>query len=219
MAQTVLSQLGVALDLILPRLRRKIERRLVPELVRAPPGLRSVIVSVFAEAWLEGGRVGYLVHGSLLGAPETPNPESARAWRAAAMTHGEFVLSRFEAVLGDRGELTVESAGRWAKVAGESSVWRGVDEVGDDLARLEGVETKTWVRAWPRDDRRDWHDALNGVTIGIDELFTLPGGPNAGAQVPGPRAWDYVRDPGEHLSCGHALRFDTGAGETIYRPS
>lgn len=218
MAREVLSQLGVALDLILPRLRRRIEQQLVPELLRAPPGLRDVIITTFAEAWLSGGEVGYRVHGTLLGAPDTPTPESSRAWRNAALKHGEFVLERFEAVLGERDEITAESAGRWAKVAGEASVWRGVDTVADDLAQLEGVETKTWVRAWPRQERRDWHDLLNGTTIGIDELFTLPGGPNRGAQVYGPRDWDAVPSAAEHLNCGHALRFDA-PGRTVYSPT
>jgi hypothetical protein len=205
MATKTLLQLGVALDRIFPRLRRRIDEQLVPALVSAPRGLRDLVITTFAEAWLEGGQTGYRVTASYLGAPANISPANARRWREAAVRHGEFILSRFEAVLG--GDVTAQSAGVWAKQAGESSVWRGTDEVSDDLAHLEAVEFKQWVRAWPRKLHRSHHDRLEGVTIPIDDLFTLPGGRYAGAQVYGPRAWDVVNDPGEHLSCGHALRF------------
>jgi hypothetical protein len=55
-----------------------------------------------------------------------------------------------------------------------------------DTAEKAGITiTKTWVTAG--DDRvREDHDALDGQTVGADEKFTIPDGPNAGMQADGP---------------------------------
>jgi len=65
---------------------------------------------------------------------------------------------------------------------------------------------KTWVRihAIKRpEDARDWHVALEGATVDDEEMFQLPGGPNAGALVRGPHDWDSIDDPAEWMNCQH----------------
>lgn len=67
---------------------------------------------------------------------------------------------------------------------------------------------KTWVRIHalknPK-DARPWHEALEGSAIDDEEMFRLPGGPNAGALVKGPHDWDSVDDPAEWMNCQHGM--------------
>jgi hypothetical protein len=209
-----LRALGDALDLTLPRLRRRIKARLLPALARPPPGARRLLRREFTELYLEGGIVGLIVHGTLLGLDEdaltAPSPLPA-----AAAAHAELLLTLLQRLLErEPSEATVAT---WGMQAGESTVWRGVDRGGEHVARVADATTKTWVRAWDRADHRDWHDRLNGVTIGVDELFILPGGPHAGLAVYGPRDFSIVNSPAEWLGCGHALSFGGVAGP-LYTP-
>ncbi len=210
MANSELLPLGRALDRVLPKVRRDILQKLLPALLAQPEAARSLLVQVMAGAYATGAQTGWVVHGSLLGgAPTTLTGAAAREWRDRAYEHGEFIANRFGRLL--ELEPTVNQLSRHAAVAGESSVWAGQDDAAQEVAILAEAEWKVWVRAWPRKEHRDWHDALEGVTIPEEDLFTLPGGPNAGAQVYGPRDWEQVPDPGEHLNCGHALRYQRHA--------
>lgn len=202
--------LGSALDRVLPKVRRDILERLLPALLAQPAAARPLLAQVMAGAYATGVQTGWVVHGSLLGGvPSTLTGQTAREWRDRAYEHGEFIANRFGNLL--QAEPTVAQLRQHAAVAGESSVWKGQDEIAEEVAALVEAEYKVWVRAWPRKEQRDWHDALEGVTIPEDHKFTLPGGPNAGAQVYGPRDWEAVPKPGEHLNCGHALRYQRGA--------
>ncbi len=210
MASHELLPLGRALDRILPRVRRDILHKLLPALLAQPEAARSLLIQVMAGAYATGVQTGWVVHGSLLGGvPTALTGAVAREWRNRAMQHGEFIANRFGRLL--ELEPTVAQLTRHAAVAGESSVWRGQDEAAQEVATLAEAEWKVWVRAWPRKEHRDWHDNLEGVTIPEEDLFTLPGGPNQGAQVYGPRDWERVPDAGEHLNCGHALRYQRHA--------
>ncbi|MCK9513762.1 MAG: hypothetical protein M0R28_21405 [Pigmentiphaga sp.] len=163
-----------------------------------------------AGAYATGVQTGWVVHGTLLGGvPTSLTGRAAREWRDRAFEHGEVIANRFGHLL--EAEPTVAQLTRHASVAGESSVWAGQDAAAAEVAILAEAEWKVWVRAWPRKEHRDWHDALEGVTIPEENLFTLPGGPNQGAQVYGPRDWDAVPDAGEHLNCAHALRYQRHA--------
>ena len=67
------------------------------------------------------------------------------------------------------------------------AAWEGADDGGEDVADEVGAEWKEWVRTLIRRDIRDHHAQLEGVIIPRDQLFFLPGGPNVGASVDGPR--------------------------------
>ncbi len=210
MASHELLPLGRALDRILPRVRRDILHKLLPALLAQPEAARDLLIRVMAGAYATGVQTGWVVHGSLLGGvPTALTGAVAREWRNRAMEHGEFIANRFGRLL--ELEPTVAQLTRHAAVAGESSVWRGQDEAAQEVATLAEAEWKVWVRAWPRKEHRDWHDLLEGVAIPEEDLFTLPGGPNQGVQVYGPRDWARVPDPAENLNCGHALRYQRSA--------
>lgn len=184
--------------------------KLLPLLMAQPEAARSLLVQVMAGAYATGVQTGWVVHGGLLGGvPTSLTGRAAREWRDRAYRHGEFIANRFGHLLEQ--EPTVAQLRQHAAVAGESSVWKGQDEIAEEVAALVDAAWKVWVRAWPRQEQRDWHDGLEGVTIPEEDLFRLPGGPNAGAMVYGPRDWERVPDVGEHLNCGHALRYQKHA--------
>lgn len=205
MARGELLALGRALDRVLPRVRRDVRERLLAALLERPERARSLLISVMAGAYLTGKQTGWVVHGAALGAPADLTPRRVREWRDQALAHGDFIANRFGRLL--ELEPTVAELTNHAVAAGESSVWTGQDAAAREVATLAEAEWKTWVRAWPRTDHRDHHDALEGVTIPEEHKFTLPGGNSAGAQVYGPRDWEGVPDPGEWLNCGHALSY------------
>lgn len=210
MAHGELLALGRALDRVLPKVRSDILERLLPSLLAQPEAARSLLIQVMAGAYATGVQTGWVVHGSLLGGiPTAITGAAAREWRDRAMEHGEFIANRFGRLL--EAEPSVAQLTRHAAVAGESSVWNGQDDAAQEVAMLAEAEWKVWVRAWPRKEHRDWHDTLEGITIPEEDLFTLPGGPNQGTQVYGPRDWERVPDAGEHLNCGHALRYQRHA--------
>ena len=206
MASSELLALGRALDRVLPRVRRDILNRLLPALLAQPEAARPLLAQVMAGAYATGVQTGWVVHGNLLGGiPTAITGAAAREWRDRAMQHGEFIANRFGRLL--ELEPTVAQLTSHAAVAGESSVWAGQDEAAAEVATLAEAEWKVWVRAWPRKEHRDWHDTLEGVTIPEDHLFRLPGGPNAGAEIYGPRDYASVSDFGEWGNCGHALAY------------
>jgi len=220
--------LGRALDRVLPRVRRDIQTRVLDALTDNLHAVAmTTLLQVFAGAYVTGVQVGWLVHGAILGAPLNMSPREVRAWRDRAMRHGHLIANRVR-VIAER-EPTVAELRQHIVKAGESSVWTGQDDAGEHVATLAEAAWKEWVRAWPRTEHRDHHDALEGVVIPEEDHFTLPGGANAGAQVYGPRDWDAVPDPGEWLNCGHALAYHRDVTEedlertrrgvgVVYRP-
>ena len=160
-------------------------------------------------AYIRGRQVGYTVHGARLGLPPSVPARVARRWRDAGLLWANTIQTRVLETLGARDDVTAIFVRSYAVGVTTQATWSGQDEMFRDLGSATSVEFKRWVRAWPREEHRDWHDELNDLVIPVDDLFTLPGGPNSGAQVYGPRDWDAVGDPSEHMNCGHALAFET----------
>ena len=194
--------LGQRLDKVFPRLRRDVEDKLVPLIIKQPKLARGVLIDLMAGAYLDGRETGYVVHGSYLGAPRSIPAQTYRAWKDEALTHGEFVARRFEQVLSAKENVTAQFLGHYASISGEQAAWKGQDTEAEALAKLSEVEFKEFTRAWAREEERE-HSNLEGVVIPVDDLFTLP----SGERCWGPRDWDSVPDPSEWINCGHALRF------------
>lgn len=229
MARGELPALGRAFDKVLPKVRRDIEKKVLDKFSEAKDIqlVQRTLVQPFANAYLTGKQTGWIVHGTILGAPDSLNAREIRKWLEAAMAHGDLIANRFRRLL--EAEPTVAELRQHVLKAGEQSVWQGQDDAAREVATLAEAEWKEWVRAWPRTEHRDWHDALEGVVIPEDHFFTLPGGKNAGAQVYGPRDWERVTDPGEWINCGHALAYHRDVTQadleqtvqglgTVYRP-
>jgi hypothetical protein len=202
----VLEELGRALQRAFGLNRREAEAW--AEAIIA--GNTAAAVRELITAYLRGRAIGYQVHGRMLGASATIPVAVARAWREAANRYATGLTMRAMRTFDERGDVTRVFVRSYASELTRQTTWAGQDDTFKDLGRAFDVEFKTWVRAWPREKHRDWHNELeDGKAIPVDDLFTLPGGPNAGAQVYGPRDWERVSDPGEHMNCGHALAFET----------
>jgi len=171
-------------------------------------------IQAIAAAYLEGARTSFTAYASDLRLGRSVPRELATVWTSSSIALGARLVERLRTTVNARGEVTKLFIESYADTTVQQSLWRGVDQTGQELGTLAEVEWKTWVRAWPRKEHRDWHTMLEGVTIPVDDAFRLPGGPNAGTSVYGPRAWDSVSDPGEHLNCGHALRFSKRASRS-----
>ena len=179
-------------------------------------------------AYIRGRQVGYTVHGRTLGLPRSVPARVIRRWRDAGLLWANAIQTRVMETFDARDDVTALFVRSYAVGVTTQATWSGNDEMFKDLGRATSVEFKRWVRAWPRDEHRDWHDDLNDVVIPVDDLFTLPGGPNAGSQVYGPRDWNRVSDPADWMGCGHALAFETKpaaadvdrarADRTVYDP-
>jgi hypothetical protein len=172
-------------------------------------GNTEAAVRELITAYMRGRVVGYQVHGRMLGAPASLPVAVAVAWRETARTYATGLTMRAMRTFDERGDITRVFVRSYANELTRQTTWAGQDDTFKDLGRAFDVEFKRWVRAWPRTVHRDHHDDLEDVVIPVDDLFTLPGGDNTGAQVYGPRDWDRVGDPGEWMNCGHALAFET----------
>jgi hypothetical protein len=171
-------------------------------------GATTAAVRALVRAYLRGRAVGYQVHGRMVGAPASLPARIVRAWRAAGEARALALTSRAVRTFDEQGDLTRAFVRAYAAELTNQTTWSGNDDAFRSLSREYEVEFKRWVRAWPRTSQRDWHDALEDALIPVDDLYTLPGGPNVGTQVYGPRDWDRADDPGEHMHCGHALAFE-----------
>lgn len=200
------------------RARERIITLLLPAL-EAGADPRNVLITIMASSYVDGRVAAMLAHGPELGRPKPRiTRKEAREWRDAAQQRGLFVADRLQHLLEQR-DVSQAQFRQYSLSSAEMTTWAGQDDEADELAKIAEVEWKSWVRAWPREEHRDHHDELEGTTIPIEESFTLPGGPNAGSKVYGPRDWQSVPDPAEHLHCGHALRFSRGRGTgTVYDP-
>ena len=165
--------------------------------------------TVIAASHVDGRRVARSTHGVLLPTAVTLTTVEATLWRREGIRYAERSLTLAEPVLS--GGVSRFQATRYANTVLTQSIWNGQDTEALRIAETTQAIWKEWVRAFTRDEHRDHHDALIGQVIPTNETFTLPGGTNAGANVFGPRDWNSVRDPGEWIECGHALRFSREA--------
>jgi hypothetical protein len=80
----------------------------------------------------------------------------------------------------------------------QHSVQSDVSQMAVTEAQDNGIEvTKTWVTAG--DNRvRDDHAALDGQTVGAEEMFTIPSGPNKGMEADAPGLFGI---PEEDINC------------------
>lgn len=223
--------------LLLGELMQAAERRSRREVVRFAEALmrnaRDTAVRAIAAAYLEGARTTFRLHAASLGLAASVatnlTPRTRRRLTERAVRQAGVSLTAVLTTLDGRADVTRAVVEARAATAVREAVWTGQDDAAKEAASIAEAEYKTWVRSWPRKQHRDHHDTLEGVTIPSEDLFTLPGGPNAGARVQGPRDWDAVPDPAEHMSCGHALRYATHVtgddlnttrrlGRTVYEP-
>jgi len=198
-------QLGAIIAPAIQRARNRALAR-VPGALTNDTALASVLVTLFADAYLDGVNVAVITHGARLGLTvESIFAETTRDLTERSLVSIAAARDRALNTFGQ--DATVAELTNWFAQANANMVWEGQDEEAEVLAKLAEVEVKTWVRSFARDEHRDHHDDLNGVTIPVDDDFVLPGGPNAGARVYGPRDWDSLSDPSEWMNCGHALEF------------
>lgn len=179
-------------------------------------------------AYLRGTAAGYAYHGQVLGAPTSLPVAVARAWRDKANDFAVRAVNRAIRVFDERGDVDRVFVQSYATGLTRQTTLIGHDDTFKSLGAAFDVEFKRWVRFVARSVHRDWHDAIEDENaIPVDDLYTLPGGPNVGKQVYGPRDWDAVPDPGEHMNCGHALAFETRptrentvnpSGSVVYDP-
>jgi len=159
--------------------------------------------------YLEGRTTGWEAYTRDLGVPDDIDDARLQAWVQEAAVKSTDMMERLIATVENRDEVTRVFIDNYANVATNNTLWEGIDESGVDVARLAEAQYKTWVRSWSRKQQRDWHSWNEGISIPIEDKFRLMGGPNSGALVDGPRDWQAVNDPREHINCGHALRFTT----------
>jgi hypothetical protein len=190
----------------------KLARELAPSIVEQALLERDTqaLIDWIARQYLQGRSLGYIAHGAHLRLGRFVRPNVLRAWVDAAQAYGNEWTTSLLTQIDDAGAPTRMWLENRVRQTGEQGVWRGNDDVAREAAVLAEAEFKVWVRAWPREETRDWHDQLADDLGGIpvEAQFRLPGGPNAGALVDGPRDWVNVPDPAEHMHCGHALRYE-----------
>lgn len=218
----------------LEKMRGRSTAKLLSTLEKTPKAARGLLVTFASGAYTDGSLAGFYVHGSYLGAKDKDLTQGRlKNWIDRGQNFGEFAVGRLEELVDTGSSFPLT---RWAGLVGEAGVWRGQDDSALELGREYEVEWKTWVRVWARSEHRGWHDTLEGLTIPVDDFFSLPGGKNAGAKVYGPRDWDKLPRVGEWVNCGHALTFsktataadirrnrtarvNTGELETLYAPT
>jgi hypothetical protein len=76
-----------------------------------------------------------------------------------------------------------------------------------------GQALKTWVRTFPRQEHRGWHDLLEGVSIPVDQRFQLRSPKYGLLEVLFP--YDGTAPWGEWIHCGHGVRYETPDGSTV----
>lgn len=200
-----LEQLGKIIRKLEERFEQEGRRDLLDRLgVLLDRGEFAAVIAWAARMRLTSATVAWATHAVWLNGLKA-QPSRARLERMTkrAIDWGGLVAVRFEAA------LTKERPGiqprLWLKLAVRAGVRGGWAEGAREAAEEAGAGFKTWVRTWPAKEPRDWHDALEGKTVPAKMLFTLPGGPNAGAKVEAPHDWRRVTDPGEWINCGHAV--------------
>lgn len=210
-------ELGRQMTVAQRRARERVIIRLLPALA-AGTDPRNVLITIMASSYVDGRIAALLAHGPSLGRPNARiTPAEARAWREAAQQRGLFVADRLQALLEQR-DVTQAQFQQYSLGSAEMATWAGQDDEADELAKIAEVEEKTWVRAWPRNEHRDHHDALEGMTIPIEELFPLDT-ENGVVHVYAPRDFAALPDAGQWQNCGHALRFSRArGGGTVYNP-
>lgn len=161
-----------------------------------------------ASGHLDGRRVARVMQGARLNVTNRLDRRAVEAWRGGADRYASIIANRIERTVDEASGVTFLQLRTWVQQAGQQAVWNGHDQEAAAVATLAEAEFKTWVRAWPRTKHRDYHDRLEGVTIPVDSAFIIPGGPDPGARVHGPRDWANAPSPGNWMNCGHALRFE-----------
>ena len=164
---------------------------------RVTPGF---VDSLVQRVFLRGKNAAYVTHGAQHGMPKQISQEKLQIWIRESIDNGKIYTVAFEKFLGAK-EVTQADAARWLDVAGYQSTMQGIDSEALAIADEKQLQWKEWTRLFPRDEKRDNHDDLNGVIIPIKAKFDL--GDNK--LVAGPRDWGALNDPGEWINCGHGL--------------
>ncbi len=190
----------------LARLLRRAFNRILPRARALDDPTTRQVEELLSRSYLEGQRAGRLFHAHSLGLPKEVNRAQLRSIRIRAREHALAFSSQLTTSI-KAGKVSRIQAQNISGVSARLGVWHGQDDAASDAAEEAGTPWKRWVRVFPRKLKRDWHDALEGQTLPEDELFVLPGGPNAGAACYGPRDWDRIAQAGEWANCGHALQY------------
>lgn len=196
-------RIGQLMDALLERLRRRGRRIAEALLLMVERGdLEPLRLFAFRGHWVSS-MTGWTAQSLVLPVPTMPPTELQAALAEAADEWARLVVSRVASVMG-AGEPPI-SPRLYVDVIADIAVRRGWHVGASAAAEEAGARSKTWVRVYPVRHPRDWHSALEGVTIPAGERFVLPGGPNAGRAVEGPHDWDSLPDPREWVNCGHAV--------------
>lgn len=143
------------------------------------------------------------LHSNWLGIPMAPGFGDDEVLARNSVRFANDVESRVKVVFGS-GEGSPVSPKVYVNMVSDVMTRYGYTSGARQAGRAGRAKQKTWVRAYPARNPRDWHDELIGTTIKVTEFFFLPGGPNAGALVEAPHDWDHLGDPAEWINCGHA---------------
>lgn len=193
------------------RLLQVFGARAVAQLNRAvAAGDFDTMRELMSRVYLASATSAYGMHGDLMTLPDM-NAERLAEFGRAAETFGGRAARRA------RGAPLLSPA--WQEAYPDMMIDAGLAqgyEYGAKQAAVHAGEEgwKTWTRIWPAKKPRDWHNALEGVTIERRADFQMPGGPNQGAECEGPHDWSKIDDPAEWMHCGHALVYTPAADWT-----
>jgi hypothetical protein len=129
--------------------------------------------------------------------------------RAPVQRQAQIAASRLASYRA-QGLLTRAAIARAANYAARWGTLQGVQDMADRSQALDAdgkpLELlKTWVRLAARAERRNWHDALVGVTIPYSQSFEIIG-PNGRYRVH--RPYDPSLPLVETMRCGHGIRVE-----------
>lgn len=145
----------------------------------------------------------WALHSNWLGIPMSPGFKDEEVLARASLAFVGQVEARVKVVFGS-GEGSVVSPKTYVNMVSDVMTRHGYSTGAEAAGAAGGATQTTWVRMYPARHPRHWHDELNGVSVPTGQYFTLPGGPNAGAQVLAPHDWSNLNDGSEWFNCGHA---------------
>ena len=190
----------------LARLLRRAFSRILPKARALDNPTTRQVEELLSRSYLEGQRAGRIFHATALGLPREVSRAQLTRIRIRAREHALAFSSQLTSSV-KSGTVSRIMAQNITGVSARLGVWHGQDDAATDVAEEAGTPWKRWVRVFPRKQKRGWHDALEGATLPEEELFVLPGGPNAGSACFGPRDWDRIAQASEWANCGHALQY------------
>lgn len=142
----------------------------------------------------------YAAQATVLGAAASPSQAAIRAMQAGMLDVETTALKLLTPAARLRLRDDPAAAARQLDLIMRTAAQRALDTASYHAALDAGAGRKTWVRMGSVREPRP-HSSLEGVTIPIDAMFTLPGG----ERVNGPRDGNVGDWAAEWMNCGHGL--------------